>query len=97
MGKTQTVEESKGEREEYVGVPKEEKRMVMVEGEGGVEKGGGEDEDGVGGRRSHLGVLKLSKLHSMISNSKGCQGEPQVSSELSETLHKAFRKKYYHQ
>ena len=99
MGKTQTVEESEGEREEYVGVPKEEKRMVMVEGEGegGVEKGSGEDEDGVGGRRSHSGILKLSKLHSMISDSKGCQGEPQVSSELSETLHKAFRKKYYHQ
>ena len=52
MGKTRTVEGSIGERKENVGVPKEEKKMVTVEGEGegegGVEEGGGEDEDGVG-------------------------------------------------
>ena len=49
MGKTQTVEESIGEREEeYVRMAKKEKKMLMVEGEGesGVEEGGGEDEGG---------------------------------------------------
>ena len=42
MGKTQTVEESIwGKEKENVRVAKKERKKVMVEGEGGVEEGGG--------------------------------------------------------
>ena len=60
MGKTQIVVESIwGREKENVRVAKKERKKVMVEGEGegeregGVEEGGGEGEDGVGGSRSH--------------------------------------------
>ena len=56
MGKTQIVVESIwGREKENVRVAKKERKKVMVEGEGkgeregGVEEGGGEGEDGVGG------------------------------------------------
>ena len=56
MGKTQIVVESIwGREKENVRVAKKERKKVMVEEEGegeregGVEEGGGEDEDGVGG------------------------------------------------
>ena len=56
MGKTQTVEESIGEREEeYVRMAKKEKKMLMVEGEGesGVER------MRVGRRRHHTSTLHM--------------------------------------
>ena len=64
MGKTQTMEDSIGEREEeYVGMAKKEKKMLMVEGEGegegGVERmrvGWGR---GVGRRRHHASTLHM--------------------------------------
>ena len=49
MGKTQTMEESIGKREEeYVGMAKKEKKMLMVEGEGEGEGEGGVERIRVG-------------------------------------------------
>ena len=63
MGKTQTVEENIWERKkENVRVAKEERKKMMVEGEGevGVKEWGGEGEEGVGGSRSRSHFFNLN-------------------------------------
>ena len=59
MEKTQTVEESMENGEEYVRVAKKEKKVVMVEGEGeGEVEEGGQNEGGGWGRGDITSLLR---------------------------------------